>query len=136
MYCRTITFAFTAAIALTAVSAAHAQKFKEFDEKCGAGPYGPDVKLDAAITDEQMAELRKDIVDFLKASDEYQDCVMKTAELGPKLDKEDSREKHEEIKQRFGREAMKRLDESQSEKQRVGNDFNRLVDLRKKGAPK
>jgi hypothetical protein len=61
---------------------------------------------------------------------------MKTAELGPKLDKEDSREKHEEIKQRFGREAMKRLDESQSEKQRVGNDFNRLVDLRKKGAPK
>jgi hypothetical protein len=116
--------------------AANAAQFKEFEDKCGAAPYGPEITMDGSIDDKKMGELRQDVLDFIKTSDQYQDCVYKTLEIGPKLEKSDPFEKQEDIKRRFGREGMKILDESQSEKERVGSDFNKLIDLRKKSAPK
>ena len=127
-------FAF-ASLAMSA--SAMAGEFKDFDDNCGSAPYGPDVKMDGAMPDDKVAELRKDVLAFMKASDLYQDCVTKIMEAGPTFKKEDdTREKRMAIGARFEKEALKRIDENQSEKERVGDEFNKLVELRKKPAAK
>lgn len=125
------------AASLAAANAAAAGQFKEFEDNCGAAPYGPDVKMDASITEEKLTELRKDVTDFLKASDQFQDCVTKIMDAGPTFKKEDdTREKRIAIATRFEREASKLIDDNQAEKERVGDEFNKLVELRKKPAAK
>lgn len=124
-----------AAVSLGAAGAAMAGQFKEFEDNCGTGPFGPAVKMDATISDEKLNELRKDVLDFIKASDQFQECVTKILDGGPTFKKEDdSREKRIAIATRFEREASKIIDENQSEKERVGADFNKLLELRKTAA--
>jgi hypothetical protein len=125
------------AAALACALPAPAAQFKEFEDNCGAAPYGPDIKMDPAISDEKVAELRKDVLAFIKASDQFQDCVTRMMDAGPTFKKEDaSREKRIAIAVRFEREAQKIISDNQAEKERVGDDFNKLVELRKKPAAK
>jgi hypothetical protein len=131
------TFALALSAALAMAASASAGQFKEFDDNCGDAPYGPAVKMDAAMSDEKVAELRKDILDFIKASDQFQECVGKIMDGGPTFKKEDDTvEKRIAIAKRFEREATKIIDENQSEKERVGDDFNKLIELRKAAKPK
>ena len=46
-----------------------------FEEKCGSAPFAPDIKPDSGTSDAKLSELKKDVVDFMHASDQFQDCV-------------------------------------------------------------
>jgi hypothetical protein len=128
----------TAAATIVMAAPGHANKFPEFEDNCGTAPFGPEIKQDAAITDEKMTELRKDVTDFIKASDQFQECVNRILDGGPKFDKKlhDTPEKRESFGKRFVREALLIIDQNQNEKEKVGDDFNKLVELRKKPAAK
>jgi hypothetical protein len=82
-----------AALAGALACSAHAQKFAEYDDKCGSAPYGPSIPTDTSITDDKITELKADVLEFLKASDRYQDCITKLIEEGPTFKKEDPMEK-------------------------------------------
>jgi hypothetical protein len=124
-----------ATASLAASSSAMAGQFKEFEENCGTAPFGPDVKQDASISEDKLDELRKDVMAYFKASDQFQECVAKIMDAGPNFKKQDdTREKRIAIATRFEREASKIIDENQSEKERVGADFNKLIELRKSAA--
>jgi hypothetical protein len=125
-------FAIAAALAAGLASSAHAQKFAEYDEQCGSAPYGPSIPTDTSITDAKIAELKTDVLEFLKASDRFQDCVTKIIEEGPTFKKEDSMEKKIQIAKRFERQGLELINDNQSEKEKIGRDYNALIDARKK----
>jgi hypothetical protein len=126
------TYAAMTIAALMAASPAQAQKFAEYDDNCGSAPFGPTITTDVTIPDAKVDELRKDVLAFLKASDQYQDCITKIMEGGPTFKKEDPMEKKMQMAKRFEAQGIKLIDDNQSEKERAGNDFNALVEARKK----
>jgi hypothetical protein len=124
-----------AAASVCLAASAAAGQYPEFEDNCGNAPFGPDIKMDASIDDAKMGELRKDVTDFIKASDQFQDCVNRMLEAGPKFDKKlDTAEKRQAFGTRWVREGMLIIDQNQTEKEKVGDDFNKLVELRKKAA--
>jgi hypothetical protein len=132
---RTVSLVLAAAVAGFAFAspAAASGKYPEFEDNCGTAPFGPEIKFDVTIDDAKMAELRKDVTDFIKASDQFQDCVNRMLQAGPKFDKKlDTAEKRQEFGTRWIREGMLIIDQNQTEKEKVGDDFNKLVELRKK----
>ena len=125
--------AFSALLAvagLAMANAAMAGEFDQFDEHCGASPYGPDIAIDPQISDDKVKEIRNDVTLFMKASDTYQACIAKVLEIGPKLDKKDAPEKHAAILKRFERKGVDLIDGNQVEKERIGEQFNKLIDAR------
>ena len=102
-----------------------------FEEKCGSAPFAPDVPTDPSTSTEKLAEVKADVVAFMKASDVFQDCITKTIEIGPKIPKGTTPEQIRTLQDRFGRDAYKIVDQNQTDKERVGDAFNTLVDMRK-----
>lgn len=133
---RVALIAFGVLTLVTAAVPAIASDDEPFEEKCGTAPFGPDIPKDPAISDAKLAEIKNDVVDFLKTSDQFQDCIDRTLVQGPKLKKDLSREQISAIQDRFARAGVKIMADNQAEKERVGEAFNALVDLRKldKGA--
>jgi hypothetical protein len=66
-------------------------------------PYPPVIKPDAAQNREQLAALRNDVAAFLAASDIYQKCLIETKDV------------------------TGRIQMNQTDKERVGREFNSLV---------
>lgn len=123
-------------LAVAAAQPSYASDDAPFEEKCGTAPFGPDIPKDPATPDAKMAEIKSDVVAFLKASDQFQDCIDRTLVQGPKLKKDLSREQISTIQDRFARAGVKIMADNQAEKERVGDAFNALVDLRNGGGAK
>lgn len=104
-----------------------------FEEKCGTAPFGPDIPNEAAMSDAKIAELKADVVAFIKSSDQFQECIDRTLVQGPKLKKNTPPEQVTAIQDRFARTGVKIMADNQAEKERVGDAFNALIDLRKTG---
>lgn len=66
-------------------------------------PYAPVIKASAAATPQDMKNLRADVASFIAASDLYQTCLVAEKSDGAKLDA------------------------NQAEKERIGRQFNALV---------
>lgn len=133
---RTYMFVALTAAALLAAAPAHAQKFSEFEDNCGSAPFAPSISTDPAITDAKIDELRKDVLAFLKASDQYQDCLTKIIDGGPTFKKDDTVEKKIATSKRFETQGLKLMDDNQADKERTGDEFNKLIEARKKPAAK
>jgi hypothetical protein len=63
-------------------------------------PYAPVIKINANSTKQDVEALRSDVLAFIAASDVYQACLLANAS------------------------GSERIDASQSEKQRIGREFN------------
>lgn len=130
---RVALIAFGVLTLVTAAVPAIASDDEPFSEKCGSAPIGPDVPRDPTLTDAKMAEIKADVVAFIKASDQFQECIDRTLVQGPKLKKDMSPEQISAMQERFARTGVKIISDNQAEKERVGDAFNALVDLRKQG---
>ncbi len=86
-------------------------------------PYAPAAVNGAAATQEQMQHAMDDVKNFIKDSDTYQDCVnndVKSQQMQAKKDKKD-------FDASIAADAKTRIDRNQSEKEKVGAEFNAAV---------
>lgn len=67
-------------------------------------PYAPVISSSAATTKEDLVRLRKDVQDFIAASDAYQSCMVKN-----------------------GQGSSSQIASNQADKERVGRTFNALA---------
>jgi hypothetical protein len=124
------------AFAVTAGTPAFASNREIFEEKCGSSPFAPSIPTDPSIPDARVAEVRADVVTFIKESDRFQACIERTMAEGPKVKKDMTREQVEAAQNRFGRVGVTMISGNQAEKERIGNAFNAFIDLRKGAATK
>lgn len=119
----------------SAAWAAESVRYQDkYQERCGTAPIGPDIAQNPAISDEKMAELKKDVVTFIKTSDEFQNCIYKVLDEGPTFKKDTSREEILSVGAKFENAGNKIILDNQSEKERIGEAFNSLVDMRHGGS--
>jgi hypothetical protein len=90
---------------------------KEMSEKCGLPPYGLVDLNGKTATKDQMEEAKFQVTSFITQVDVYQECLLKLANaLGDRLTDNDRRILGAAIQQ------------SQEEKEAVGNAYNQAVD--------
>jgi hypothetical protein len=118
------------AFAVTAGAPAFALDREIFEEKCGSSPFAPSIPTDPSIPDAKVAEIKADVLTFIKESDRFQECIERTMAEGPKVKKDMTREQVEAAQNRLDRLGVTMINGNQAEKERIGNAFNALIDLR------
>ncbi|HAH08499.1 MAG TPA: hypothetical protein DCL48_00195 [Alphaproteobacteria bacterium] len=122
------------AVACTVCAApAFATEEDIFTQTCGNAPFAPVVPASPPTTQEAMTELKNDVTDFIKGSDLFQDCVTRVLDQGPKLKESWSDDQKKSAQRRFLKTAEKIILDNQEDKERTGNAFNVLVELRTGG---
>jgi hypothetical protein len=86
-------------------------------------PYAPAAVDGKTATQDQMKHALDDVKNFIKDSDTYQDCVnndVKAQQIQAKKDKKD-------FDTSIAADAKARIDRNQSDKEKVGAEFNAAV---------
>lgn len=80
-------------------------------------PYAPMMIDPNAATREQIDNLQLDVIAFLATSDMYQECLLYTLREGDAPPSE-----------KLQKEILDKIDSNQREKERLGTEYNALVD--------
>jgi hypothetical protein len=86
-------------------------------------PFAPAITPGGTATKEQMLTTQGEVREFLRASDVYQDCIIRDLALRRA---EAARDK-KELDQSVADAATRRIETNQREKQRVGAEYNDAV---------
>ena len=86
-------------------------------------PFAPTVPHGSSATKEQLLTARNEVTAFIKASDEYQQCILLDVQQQRDAARHDQKTLPQEVEDR----AKSRIDANQREKERVGKEFNEAV---------
>jgi hypothetical protein len=118
-------FALAAAFVVASVAPALADTCDE--------PIAPASINGATATKEQMSQMRDDVVNFIKASDDYQSCLYSDLRA-QKLAAEKSKDK-KPLPQSVEDGVTAKVNDSQREKEKIGGEFNAAVQAYKAAHP-
>jgi hypothetical protein len=94
-------------------------------------PNAPTVVDGATATMDQLAATRKEVGDFMAASDAYQSCVI--ADLGAQRDA--AKAAKTKFDKGLEKAANAKISENQADKEKVGTDYNKAVKAFKAAHP-
>jgi hypothetical protein len=100
-------------------------------DRCSS-PLAPVVPDGKTATVAQLSQAAKEVVAFIKASDEYQTCLLAAIAEQDKLSKDPKNPPDPAIKKALEAKG----DANQKEKERVGGDYNRSAAAYKAAHPK
>jgi hypothetical protein len=86
-------------------------------------PFAPTVPHGGNATKEQMLTARKEVTDFIKLSDQYQQCIILDVQQQRTAAQHDGKTVPQDVEDR----AKARIDDNQRDKERVGKEFNDSV---------
>ncbi len=86
-------------------------------------PFAPAIPNGATATKDQLLGVQDDVHAFLKSSDDYTNCM----KLDFKRQTDDMKRKGLDPDPKFATDIVARINQSQEDKTRVGNDFNAAV---------
>jgi hypothetical protein len=103
-------------------------------DACGGAPIAPAAVDGSKATESQMKDARDDITNFMKASDDYQTCVL--ADLDRQKAAAAKAKDPKPLDQGIIDGANKRVANNQRDKEKVGAEFNAAVHAYKAAHPK
>ncbi|MGQ0742157.1 MAG: hypothetical protein ACT4OG_07665 [Alphaproteobacteria bacterium] len=86
-------------------------------------PYAPVVPDPRAASKQQLDAVKKDVVQFIKDSDQYQECLL----LELKTEKQTASRKQKPFDPQIDADIQKMISANQREKERVGATYNGAV---------
>lgn len=121
---------FSLAVAAVLISAAPAMA----QSVCGSAPIAPSAMDGSKATEAQMKDAHDDVVNFIKASDDYQGCMFSDLD----------RQKREATKSKDGKPLDQgiidginaKVNANQKTKEKVGAEYNAAVHAFKEAHPK
>jgi len=103
-------------------------------DSCGGAPIPPAAIDGAKATEAQIKDARDDVMNFMKASDEYQSCVL--ADLDRQKREAAKKKDPKPLDQGIVDAANKSVANNQRDKEKVGAEFNAAVHSYKSAHPK
>jgi hypothetical protein len=103
-------------------------------DACGGAPIAPAAVDGSKATESQMKDARDDVTNFMKASDDYQTCVL--ADLDRQKAAAAKAKDPKPLDQGIIDGANKRVANNQRDKEKVGAEFNAAVHAYKAAHPK
>jgi hypothetical protein len=103
-------------------------------DACGGAPIAPAAVDGSKATEAQMKDARDDVTNFMKASDDYQTCVL--ADLDRQKAAAAKAKDPKPLDQGIIDGANKRVANNQRDKEKVGAEFNAAVHAYKAAHPK
>ncbi|HEY8947872.1 MAG TPA: hypothetical protein VIM56_03205 [Rhizomicrobium sp.] len=121
---------FGLAVAAVVISAAPALAA----DACGGAPFAPAALDGSKATEAQMKDAHDDVMNFMKASDDYQSCVL--ADLDRQKAAAAKAKDPKPLDQSIIDGANGKVAANQREKEKVGAEFNAAVHAYKAAHPK
>ena len=121
-------FGLAAAALMISVAPALAQS------ACGGSPFAPAALDGSKASVQQMKDAHDDVVNFMKASDDYQSCLL--ADLQAQKDTAAKAKDAKPLDPSVEANVNKKVDDNQRMKEKVGAEFNAAVVAYKAAHPK
>jgi hypothetical protein len=103
-------------------------------DACGSAPIPPAAVDGSKATEAQLKDARDDVMNFMKASDDYQSCVL--ADLDRQKVAAAKAKDPKPLDQSIVDGANKKVANNQKDKEKVGAEFNAAVHAYKAAHPK
>ena len=95
------------------------------DSACGSDPYAPAAIDGSTATQQQMKDAHDDVMNFMKASDDYQSCLID--DLKSQKDAAAKAKDPKPLDPSIEASVNKKVDDNQRMKEKVGAEFNAAV---------